>query len=64
MPRFNQLTPAATRLAAIGLTAARVGTAAAADVSDSELRRLVDPTGAELAAEAEGHIGASPSTTA
>jgi leucyl aminopeptidase (aminopeptidase T) len=49
---------AATLLAAVGVTATLFGSslAAAADVSKIELRRLLDPTEAELAAEAEGRI--------
>ena len=45
-------------LAAVGVTATLFGSrlAAEADVSKIELRRLLDPTEAELAAEAEGRI--------
>lgn len=41
--------------ALVSLTA-WLGTAGAADVSEIELRRLFDPTQAELAAESEGRI--------
>ena len=49
---------AATLLAAVGVTATLFGSrlAAEADVSKIELRRLLDPTEAELAAEADGRI--------
>jgi hypothetical protein len=45
-------------LTALGLSAALAGSgiAAAAEVSDIELRRLFEPTRAELAAEANGRI--------
>jgi hypothetical protein len=45
-------------LTALGVTATLFGSCivAAADVSTIELRRLFDPTEAELAAEAEGRI--------
>jgi hypothetical protein len=47
-----------TPLAGIGLAAALLwsGTVAATDVSDIELRRLFEPTQAELAAEEQGRI--------
>jgi leucyl aminopeptidase (aminopeptidase T) len=49
---------AATVLTALVVIATLFGSglAAAADVSEIELRRLLDPTEAELAAEAEGRI--------
>ena len=45
-------------LTALGLSAALAGSgiAAAADVSDIELRRLFEPTQAELTSEANGRI--------
>jgi hypothetical protein len=45
-------------LAGLGLSAVLLwtGSAAAADVSEIELRRLFEPTDAELAAEAKGRI--------
>jgi hypothetical protein len=47
-----------TVLTALGVTTTLFGScvAAAADVSTIELRRLFDPTDAELASEAEGRI--------
>jgi hypothetical protein len=58
MPHHRkQLTSTATLLVTIGLSATLVSSmAGAADVSDIELRRLFDPTEAELASEAEGRI--------
>jgi hypothetical protein len=57
MPHRKQPTPTATLLTTIGLSVTLLsGIAAAADVSDIELRRLFDPTEAELASEADGRI--------
>jgi hypothetical protein len=49
---------ASTVLTIISVTAILFGSrlAAAADIADIELRRLFDPTDAELASEAEGRI--------
>jgi hypothetical protein len=45
-----------TRAATVALIAAWTSAAPAADVSEIELRRLFEPTGVELAAEAKGKI--------
>jgi hypothetical protein len=49
---------ASTVLTVISVTAILVGgrLASAADIADIELRRLFDPTDAELASEAEGRV--------
>ena len=57
MPHRMEPTSTATLPTIIGLSATLVSSmAVAADVSDIELRRLFDPTDAELASEAEGRI--------
>ena len=51
LPKPQRLLP----IALVSLSAS-LGNAGAADVSDIELRRLFDPTQAELAAESDGRI--------